>query len=179
MLLPSVELPCFDRLLVGRLRRHSLNDVSPSPTLLGLPHTEAGADTISRAQPSLQVMPSCSPAFLWVSIRSRFERLDRAVGVAALWTKSSSCVSTTMSGSPRPSRKFECLWGRWLSPARDTAWAMSEENVEIVRRLIDAWNRQDIEGMLALIDPEAEYVNAPTAVEPGTRRGHDAIVAVG
>jgi ketosteroid isomerase-like protein len=55
---------------------------------------------------------------------------------------------------------------------------MSGENVEIVRRLIDAWNRQDLEGILALIDPEAEYVNAPNAVEPGTRRGHDAIVVV-
>ena len=50
---------------------------------------------------------------------------------------------------------------------------MSQENVEIVRRLVDAWNRQDLEGILALIDPEAEYVNAPNAVEPGTRRGHD------
>src|SRR6478735_4850714 len=55
---------------------------------------------------------------------------------------------------------------------------MSEENVEIIRRLLDAWNRQDIEGILALVDPEGEYVNAPTAVEPGTRRGHDEIVAV-
>ena len=55
---------------------------------------------------------------------------------------------------------------------------MSQENVEVVRRLISAWNRQDIEGILALIDPEAEYVNAPAAVEPGTRRGHDEIVAV-
>jgi ketosteroid isomerase-like protein len=55
---------------------------------------------------------------------------------------------------------------------------MSQENVEIVRRLLNAWNRQDIEGILALTDPEAEYVNAPTAVEPGTRRGQDEIVAV-
>jgi ketosteroid isomerase-like protein len=55
---------------------------------------------------------------------------------------------------------------------------MSQENVEIVRRLMDAWNRQDITGILALTDPEAEYVNAPTAVEPGTRRGHDEIVVV-
>jgi ketosteroid isomerase-like protein len=55
---------------------------------------------------------------------------------------------------------------------------MSQENVEIVRRVVDAWNRQDIEGILALTDPEAEYVNAPTAVEPGTRRGHDGLVAV-
>jgi ketosteroid isomerase-like protein len=55
---------------------------------------------------------------------------------------------------------------------------MSQENVEIVRRLMDAWNRQDLEGILALIDPEGEYVNAPTAVEPGTRRGQDEFIAV-
>ena len=55
---------------------------------------------------------------------------------------------------------------------------MSQENVEIVHRVIGAWNRQDIEGLLALTDPEIEYVNAPDAVEPGTRRGHDELVAV-
>jgi ketosteroid isomerase-like protein len=55
---------------------------------------------------------------------------------------------------------------------------MSEENVEIVRRLVDAWNRQDLEDILALVDPEGEYVNAPTAVEPGIRRGHEAAVDV-
>ena len=55
---------------------------------------------------------------------------------------------------------------------------MSHENVELARRLLDAWNRQDIEGILALTDPEAEYVNEPKAVEPGTRRGHDEIVTV-
>ena len=49
---------------------------------------------------------------------------------------------------------------------RDTAWAMSEENVEIVRRGVDAWNRRDIEALTALGDPEAEYVNSPTAIEP-------------
>jgi ketosteroid isomerase-like protein len=55
---------------------------------------------------------------------------------------------------------------------------MSEEHAEIVRRLVDAWNRRDREGILALVDPEGEYVNAPTAIEPGTRRGHDEIVEV-
>ncbi len=55
---------------------------------------------------------------------------------------------------------------------------MAQENVEIIRRLVDAWNRQDIDGILALIHPDGEYVNAPAAVEPGTRRGHDEIVAV-
>src|SRR6266545_1580349 len=55
---------------------------------------------------------------------------------------------------------------------------MSEENVEIVRRVIDAWNRRDIEELHALTDPEAEYVNSPTAIEPGTRRGRDETTAV-
>jgi ketosteroid isomerase-like protein len=55
---------------------------------------------------------------------------------------------------------------------------MSQENVEIIRRLVDAWNRQDAEGIRALIHPEAEYVNAPAAVEPGTRTGRDEVVAV-
>lgn len=55
---------------------------------------------------------------------------------------------------------------------------MSEENVGIVRDLVDAWNRQDAEGILALVDPDVEYVNFPTAVEPGTRRGHDELATV-
>jgi ketosteroid isomerase-like protein len=55
---------------------------------------------------------------------------------------------------------------------------MSQENVEIVRQIMDAWNRRDIEGLIALVDPEVEYVNSPTAVEPGTRRGLDAVAAV-
>ena len=55
---------------------------------------------------------------------------------------------------------------------------MSEENVQIVRRVIDAWNRRDIDDLLALSDSEAEYVNSPTAIEPGTRRGRDEVAAV-
>jgi ketosteroid isomerase-like protein len=55
---------------------------------------------------------------------------------------------------------------------------MSEENVEMVRRAIDAWNRRDIEDLLVLADPEGEYVNPPSAIEPGTRRGRDEIAAV-
>jgi hypothetical protein len=32
--------------------------------------------------------------------------------------------------------------------------------------------------LLALSDPEAEWVNSPTAVEPGTRRGANELLAV-
>jgi ketosteroid isomerase-like protein len=50
---------------------------------------------------------------------------------------------------------------------------MSEENVELVERFFDAWDRQDLGACLASADPEIEYVNAPFAVEPGTRHGHE------
>jgi ketosteroid isomerase-like protein len=49
---------------------------------------------------------------------------------------------------------------------------MSQENVELARRLVGAWNRRDLEAILALTDPDVEYVNSPTAVEPGIRWGH-------
>ena len=52
---------------------------------------------------------------------------------------------------------------------------MSQENVEIVRRGLDAWNRRDLDALLDLGD--FEFVNSPTAVEPGTRRGRDEVSA--
>jgi ketosteroid isomerase-like protein len=52
---------------------------------------------------------------------------------------------------------------------------MSHENAELVDRALAAWNSRDIEAMLALTDPEVEYVNSPTAVEPGTRSGHESL----
>lgn len=55
---------------------------------------------------------------------------------------------------------------------------MSQENVEMVRRMLGAWNDRDLESALSLSAPEVEYVNAPTAVEPGTRHGHDGIATV-
>ena len=55
---------------------------------------------------------------------------------------------------------------------------MSQGNAELVHGLVDAWNRQDIEAILAKTDPRAEYVNPANALEPGTRRGHDEVVSV-
>jgi ketosteroid isomerase-like protein len=55
---------------------------------------------------------------------------------------------------------------------------MSDENVELARRLHAAWNDRDLETMIALADPEVEYVNSPTAVEPGTRSGYDGVTTV-
>ena len=42
-------------------------------------------------------------------------------------------------------------------PERDTARAMSQENVEVVRRVADAYNRRDVEAMLDELLPEIEW----------------------
>jgi ketosteroid isomerase-like protein len=56
---------------------------------------------------------------------------------------------------------------------------MSQENVEIVRQVIES-NRSDylearIEAALALWDPSCEYARVTAAVDPQTYRGHDGI----
>jgi ketosteroid isomerase-like protein len=50
---------------------------------------------------------------------------------------------------------------------------MSEENLEIVRRIYEeGLIYRDPEGLVAELGaPDIEYVNPPYAVEPGTRRG--------
>jgi ketosteroid isomerase-like protein len=54
---------------------------------------------------------------------------------------------------------------------------MSQENVEIVQRLYEAWARDEVPGPPELLDPDIEYVNPDGAIEPGTRRGLPAFVA--
>jgi ketosteroid isomerase-like protein len=54
---------------------------------------------------------------------------------------------------------------------------MSPQNVDIVRRVYEAWARSEFPGPADLLDAEIEYVNPAGAVEPGTRRGVDAFSA--
>ena len=42
---------------------------------------------------------------------------------------------------------------------------MSQENVEIVRRFVDVYNRRDFEGMIELIDPTFEFRSRFVALE--------------
>jgi ketosteroid isomerase-like protein len=53
---------------------------------------------------------------------------------------------------------------------------VSEENVEVIRRNIEAFNRRDLEGVLQTYDPNAEvdWSRSP-GVEAGIYRGRDAI----
>jgi ketosteroid isomerase-like protein len=56
---------------------------------------------------------------------------------------------------------------------------MSEENVEVVKRTIEAANRRDIEGVLEEADPEVEWPHAGFHVALGGEatvyRGHDGV----
>jgi ketosteroid isomerase-like protein len=64
---------------------------------------------------------------------------------------------------------------------RDTAWAMSEENVEIVRRAIEAWGRRDthtsLDPLMSSLDPDIEWVPVQDDPEYSVRRGHDDVRA--
>ena len=53
---------------------------------------------------------------------------------------------------------------------------MSEENVELVRRIYDAWEQG--ESARNFIAADIEYVNPSYAVEPGTRQGRKSLAAV-
>jgi ketosteroid isomerase-like protein len=50
---------------------------------------------------------------------------------------------------------------------------MSEENVELYRRGIEAFNRRDLEAFLALADPDVVGISRVLAIEGGSYRGHD------
>ena len=55
---------------------------------------------------------------------------------------------------------------------------MSQENVQNVRRTMDAWNRRDLDAVLRMAAADIEYVNSPRAVEAGTRVGRDEYASV-
>ena len=48
---------------------------------------------------------------------------------------------------------------------------MSQDNLDIVRRIYEVWGEEGSPVSSGLLDPEIEWVNPPEAVEPGTRRG--------
>jgi ketosteroid isomerase-like protein len=51
---------------------------------------------------------------------------------------------------------------------------MSKDNVETFRRLVDAVNRRDLDGVLRCMDPAVEFIPRRAAVQ-GAYRGHDGV----
>jgi ketosteroid isomerase-like protein len=54
---------------------------------------------------------------------------------------------------------------------------MSQENVETIKRLYEAWQRDGFGIVPDLMDPDIEWVNPANAIEPGTRRGYEGFAA--
>jgi hypothetical protein len=52
---------------------------------------------------------------------------------------------------------------------------MSEENVELLRRVVEAYNTRDAESFVALCDPEIEIHSVFSAVAGAVYRGHDGV----
>jgi len=52
---------------------------------------------------------------------------------------------------------------------------MSQENVETLRAVIDAFNRRDVEALMALLARDAEIVPIRAALEDTVYRGPDAV----
>ncbi len=50
---------------------------------------------------------------------------------------------------------------------------MSEENVELYRRGIEAFNRRDLDAFLALAHPDVVGISRFPAIEGDSYRGHD------
>jgi uncharacterized protein len=49
---------------------------------------------------------------------------------------------------------------------------MSQENVEVVRRIFETWSRGDFEAAVALMDPGIEWYDPPRQPGPVLRVGH-------
>jgi ketosteroid isomerase-like protein len=52
---------------------------------------------------------------------------------------------------------------------------MESENVRLMHDALAAMERGDLDAIAALADPDVEFVNPPSALEPGTRRGHEGL----
>jgi ketosteroid isomerase-like protein len=52
---------------------------------------------------------------------------------------------------------------------------MSQENVEIAKRAVDAFNRGDMDGALALLDPNVRWTTADDEPDPQTYVGHEGV----
>jgi uncharacterized protein len=106
--------------------------------------------------------------------RGRGERTKRVGGNRFL------CLGSAAMTSEVVDYQHACNGSAIMDPpARDTAWAMSEENVEIMRWGYEAWNRRDFDQILELADPEIEWTFAegfmPLPGADAVYHGHEGV----
>lgn len=54
---------------------------------------------------------------------------------------------------------------------------MSRENLEVVRRVFEAWNNSGVDGALSAFDPSVEWTTPDDDPDAGTYRGFEAVAA--
>ena len=52
---------------------------------------------------------------------------------------------------------------------------MTDRDIQTVEAVLEAYRRGDVDALLDLNHPDAEWVNPDYAIEPGTRRGREEI----
>jgi ketosteroid isomerase-like protein len=52
---------------------------------------------------------------------------------------------------------------------------MSQENVELVRRAFDAYEREGLDGLMCYLDPQVEWITTDAFLEAATYRGHEGV----
>ena len=68
----------------------------------------------------------------------------------------------------RPPKTSCCL-------PRDTAWPMSEENVELIRSSILGWNDRGVDAFVEHVASDMEFHPPKESMEPGIYRGPDGV----
>ena len=52
---------------------------------------------------------------------------------------------------------------------------MSQENVEIVRRALEAYEREGLDGLMCYLDPQIEWTTTGAFLEAATYHGHEGV----
>ena len=160
----SVTRPRTSARLTPQSRRSAIRPRPRSPRALRASSKSTSSSSssppTSRARPSSarSTRSRSSP----VSRRRRSSDSTRA-GTSSRWSPPTR-PGTPIRRRPRTSSRSV---GRWQAPhlgrpegrhpARDTAWAMSQENVELFKEGIERFNRDDVAGALHYFHPEIRF----------------------
>ena len=76
----------------------------------------------------------------------------------------------------RVGRRWQRFWEpRRFAARRDTGRAMSQENIEVVRRIARAFNKGDVDAIVAELDPNVEWEEQPIPGIDPVYHGHEGV----
>jgi ketosteroid isomerase-like protein len=89
---------------------------------------------------------------------------------ASVWSDTDETTATTRKEHCRQTRSV-----RLNAALRDTARAMSQENVEVVRRGFETFNARDLDRHVEFFDPEVEWQTSAEDADAAIHRGLQAL----